>query len=137
MENRRMQVVHVRAILDGIETKLVRLADDRARLHAATRKPHGKGVYVMVAAGSVAIFAHGRAAEFADPDHQCVLEKAAGFQILDERILTLNDVTANLLKIALEIFAATAVTVPIRVIKLHEAHAAFDETAREQAVARK
>jgi hypothetical protein len=48
----------------------------------------------------------------------------------------LIDFAANLFESRLEIFAGAAVAVPVRVIKLHEAHAALDEPAREQTIAR-
>src|SRR4029453_14421168 len=90
----------------------------------------------MVAARGVAVFAHGGAAKFAAPNHEGVLQQAAGFEVFDERGLALIDIAANLFKIALQFLAGAAVTVPIGVVKLDKTNAAFDEPARQQAIAR-
>ena len=89
---------------------------------------------MVVAAGGDAVFAHGRAAEFAAPDHQRILEEPARFQVLHEGGLGLVHLAAAFLEIALEVFFRAAMAVPIRVIQLHKPGAALDEAAREEAV---
>src|SRR6476620_850556 len=89
----------------------------------------------MIAAGGVAIFTHGSAAKFAAPDDQGVFEKAARLEVFDERCLSLIDFAANFFEVALEIFAGAPVTVPVGMIELDEANAAFDEAAGEKAIA--
>ena len=77
MKNRRVQVVNVRAVFHGIEPEFVGLADNRPGSHAAAGEPHGESVYVMIAAGRFAVFAHRRASEFAAPDHERIVQQSA------------------------------------------------------------
>src|SRR5437867_1917539 len=127
MENRCMQVVHMHAIFDRVKTKFVGLADDRARFYSATRQPHRECVNVVIAPGGVAVLAHRCAAKFTAPNHQRVLQEPTGFEVLYERSLGLVDIAADFFEIALQIFAGTAVTVPVGVVKLDESHTAFNE----------
>src|SRR6185436_18173402 len=99
-------------------------------------QPHGESVDMMVATGSVAVLAHRGPSEFAAPNHKCVCEKATGFQVFNQRSLSLVHFAADFFKIALEILTGTAMAVPIRVIELHEPDAAFDQPPSEQAIAR-
>ena len=129
--------MHVTPVLDRAETQFVGLPKNAPGLHAAAGKPHGESVNVMIAAGGLAVFAHGCAPEFTAPDHQRVVKQAAGFQVFHQGRLPLVHVAADLLKIALQILTRPAVAVPVGVVKLHEPHAAFDEPAREKTVSRK
>src|SRR5436309_2307868 len=115
------------AVDNGIETEFVGFAHGAAGFDAAASEPHGEGIDVVVAASGVAILAHRSAAKFAAPDDQGVLEQAARLQVFDQRSLGLVDLPADFLEIALEVFAGSAVAVPIGVIELDEADAAFDE----------
>ena len=69
----------------------------------------------MISADTLPIFTHRGAAEFAAPD--------------DEGGARLVDIFADLFEVAVEVLAGTAVAVPVGVVKLHEAGAAFDEAA--------
>ena len=66
---------------------------------AAAGEPHGEGVDVMVAADGVAVFAHRRAAEFAAPDDERVVEQAALLQVEHERGAGLVDVAADFFEV--------------------------------------
>ena len=79
IENRGVEIEHVGPLVDRAQTDLVRCADGLAALDAASRHPHRKSPGIVIA--SLALFVERRAAEFAAPDHQRFLEKAAGFEI--------------------------------------------------------
>ena len=88
----------------------------------------------MVASRRVAVFAHRRAAEFAAPDDERFVEQAARFEVLHQRGLAPVHFATHLLEIALEIFARSAVAVPVGVIELNKPDSPFDQAAREQAI---
>ena len=69
-----------------------------------------------------------RAAKFAAPDDQRVVEQAALFQILDQPVAGLIHVLA----LHRQAPADVGVRVPVVVINLHEAHAALDQPPRQQ-----
>ena len=89
---------------------------------------------MVVAADRFARLAHRRAAELAAPDHQRVVEQAAPLQILDEGGAGLIDLAADFLDGAVRGSSGAAVMVPVGVDELHEAHAALDQPAGQQAV---
>ena len=76
-----MQVVDVQPVLHGVQADVVGGADGAAAANASAGDPHGEAVGVVVAA--VPLFAHGRAAEFAPPDDERVVEEAAPLQIFE------------------------------------------------------
>ena len=110
-------------VLHDVEREVVGLAVGKARLHAAAGEPHGEGVRMVVAA-VVAALDHRRAAEFAAPDDQGILEQPALLEILDQRGAGAVGVLAILPKILHEV----AVLVPGFVEELDEADAALDES---------
>src|SRR5688572_25361168 len=71
VQHRGVQIVNARAILNGLETELIRGAVNRAALHAAAREPDTETVVVVVAAelglAAVAQFDRRRTAEFSAP----------------------------------------------------------------------
>ena len=80
VQQRRLQVVDMNPVVDHVEAEVVAGAERDAGLDAAAGQPHGEGVGVMVAAVTAALH-HRRAAEFAAPDDQRVVEHAALLQI--------------------------------------------------------
>ena len=76
VQDRRVQVVDVDAVFDGVEAELVGFAERDARFDAAAGQPHRERVGVMVAAVVAAALDHRRAAELAAPDHQRVVQQA-------------------------------------------------------------
>src|ERR1041385_4261135 len=62
-----------------------------------------------------------RAAEFAAPDHQRVLEQPASFQVRDQRVAGL----VHVLALAANALGQAAVMVPARMIELDETNVAF------------
>ena len=105
-------------------------------LHAAAGEEHGHGFGVVAAAERIdaaALVVVGRAAEFAAPDDERVVEHAALLEVADERGDRLVHAADALGVGALEVVVA----VPAAAEDLHEAHAFLHEPAREQALAAK
>src|SRR5262249_32264088 len=50
LQDRRVQIVNVYPVLDGVETELVSLTDRDAGFDPTARQPHREGVRMMVAA---------------------------------------------------------------------------------------
>src|SRR5262245_36098131 len=119
MQNGRVDVVHVRAGFDGAKTEFVRVTENLPRLHAAAGKPHRECFDVMIAARGLSVLTHRRPAKFPAPNDQRVVEQAARFEIFHECRLGLIYFPTNFFEVALQIFAGTAVAVPVRVIELH------------------
>src|SRR5262245_46931229 len=49
-QNRRVQVVHVDIVLDGLETEFVRGAIHATAAHTAAGQPHGEAIMIVIAA---------------------------------------------------------------------------------------
>src|SRR5688572_33512466 len=87
--------------------------------------------------GSAARLVHRRAAEFAAPDHERLIEQTPLLEVLDQRRASAIHIAAFPRKLSEQIVpGASAVNVPAPVVKLHVADAAFDQAARQQAVVR-
>src|SRR5207247_5135215 len=99
-----------------------------AAFHAAARQPHGETIRMMIAAIVTALY-HRRAAKFAAPDDERVIQQAALLQVANERGAGPVGVLAVLLEIGDEI----SVLIPGFVKDFNETHALFDEPPREQA----
>ena len=91
-----MQVMHVNAVFDHVESEVVALADRDPGLDAPARHPHREGVGVMVPAIVRAALDHRSATEFAAPQHQRVVKQPALLQVLHERCRGLVRVLAIL-----------------------------------------
>ena len=104
-------------------------------LDAAAGQPHGEAVEVVVAADEFAArFAHRRAAELAAPDDERVVEQPALLEVGEQR----GDGLVGLAAAASSVSPMSSPASPwwsqSRVIELHEADAALDQPAGEQAV---
>src|SRR6266487_7201483 len=53
VENRRVQIVHVDLVLDGMMTEFIRLAMNRTGLDATAGQPDGETTRIVVATGAV------------------------------------------------------------------------------------
>ena len=82
VQHRRVQVVDLDLVLDGVVAVLVGRAVDRAALDAAAGQPDGEAERVVVAA--VGALGERRPAELAAPDDQRLVEQAAGLQVLQQ-----------------------------------------------------
>src|SRR4051794_17671140 len=80
MQHRGMQIVNVELALDDLVTELISLAVDRASLNAPAGQPQGKTERIMVA--PIGALGERRAAEFARPHHERLIEQTPLLQIL-------------------------------------------------------
>ena len=75
VQDRRVDVAQMAAILDGAQADVVGGADDRAPFDAAAGEPHREAEVVMIASPAALRFR--RSAELAAPQHQRRIEQAA------------------------------------------------------------
>jgi len=132
VEDGCLDVMHMERILDNMEAKVVGGAIRDARFDSAAGHPHREGLRMMVASrtppqGRVRLH-HRRAAEFAAPDHQRLVEHAALFQIGDQRSARLIGGGTVFFAVALHV----AVSVPTLVVNVDKPHAPLDHPSREQ-----
>ena len=99
VHDRGLEVVNVDGLIDDVETEIVGGAVGHAAFDAAAGHPDGEGFTVVVAAVFVAVglaLRVGRAAEFAAPDDERLIEEAAWFEVLDQCGAGLIDVEGEL-----------------------------------------
>src|SRR6185369_902751 len=123
-------------VFHRVVAEFVGRAVDVAAFDAAAGEPGGEAVGVMVAADfftACIVLNDGKPAHLAAPVDERRLQKAAALQILDEGGGGLIDFFARFGKRTQD----AAVMVPELVLRedLHEPHAAFDETADDEAAA--
>ena len=126
VENGGVQIVDVNASFDGVVAEVVGGAVDVAALDAAARQPHREAVAMMIPAGGP--FAHRRAAKLAAPDHQRVVEQAAGLEVAQKR----GDGPVALAGMG-AVVEDVAVIVPglvVPVVDLDDANAALDQALK-------
>lgn len=82
MQHRGVEIVDMKGVIDGTKAEGISFAECHAASDAATGHEHGTALGVVVT--TVASLAHGSATELAAPDHECVFEHTAAFQIGDE-----------------------------------------------------
>ena len=137
-------MVHAKAVQDGgVEVVNVHLVPLRkiakvigrtvndARPDAAAGHPDGEAVRVVVATVSGAgALRHWRSAKLAAPDHQCLVEQAALFQVGDQR----RDRAVHRAAALGVLLGDLAVRIPALLVKLHKPHAALAQPPRQQAV---
>ncbi len=123
-----VEVADVEGVFDDVVGEVVGFAIDGAAFGTAAGHPHGEAAGVVVAtvvvSGEAALGVDG-AAEFAAPDDEGVFEHAALFKVFDEGVAGLVDVFA----LGGHATVDVGVVVPVVVVDLHEADAAFDEAA--------
>src|SRR5262249_41725080 len=127
MQDRRMKIMHVHAILCGVKAEVVTLADRNATLDATAGHPHREAIWVMVAAVVAAPLHHRRTSEFAAPNHQRVFQQAPLLEIFHQRRASLISRGTILLDVVRKI----AVLIPSLVEYLHAADAALDQPPRQ------
>src|SRR5688572_32179226 len=134
MQQCRLQVMNVYRVLGWRESKLIRGSDCDSRFNPAPGHPHRKGVDVMVASHGLSFLSHRGTSEFPTPNHESLVEQPALLEILDQCRAGLVNVAAYLIKTRLQILAGPAMVIPIRVIKLDEAHSPFHQAPGQKAV---
>src|SRR5207302_8128249 len=118
--------------LDDVVGEIIRLAVDGAALDAAAGHPDGEAARVVVAAVvglRQPALRVDRAAELAAPQHERLVQQTALFQILHQVPRRLVHVAA----LAGQDARQVAVNVPAAVVDLHEACAALQEPAGQEA----
>ena len=83
VQDSRVQIVHMDAVLDRVPPKFVRRALYKARFKTAAGDPHRETEWMMFA--PVRSLRCRRASEFPAPDHDCVVKQTAALQIFDQR----------------------------------------------------
>ena len=90
VQDRGLQIVDVDRVFDDVKTQIVGGAIERARLDAAAGHPHRECLRVMIAAQATmenrVAFHHRRAAEFAAPNHERLIEQTALFEVAQGRL---------------------------------------------------
>ena len=86
VQHRGVHVVDGDDVFDGVVAKFVGGSVRRAAFRSAAGHPHREAFDVMVASAALC---HGRAAEFAGPDHQRVLEHVSLLEVFDQSRSTL------------------------------------------------
>src|SRR5260370_4225051 len=81
VQDRGVTVVYVHDVVDGFIAELVGGAIREATFDPASAHPDREAFAMVVAAVPLR---HGRAAEFASPDHERVVKHAALFQVFDQ-----------------------------------------------------
>ena len=125
-----VEVVDVDAFLDGVKAKIIGGPDGLATAHTAAREPQGEAGGVVVA--SVPLLGHGGATELPAPDHERVVEEAAGLEVGekpgDGLVLAGAEFRVVLFDASVGIPAVARA-----VVDLDEADIAFHETSGEEA----
>ena len=121
VQHRRIQVVNVNRIGNGIEAELIGLAVDVARLDASPCQPDAEAPVVVVAT-VISPLHHRCPAELPTPDDERLLEQPALFQIADERRARLVCVE----RILFDPGGQVSMLVPGLMKQLHETNAPFN-----------
>src|SRR5262245_34418300 len=129
MEKGGVEVVDMNPILDDLESQLIGLAICDPGLDTAAGQPHREGIGMMIAAVRAAALHHGSPAEFASPDHQCVVEQPALLEVLDQGCTGL----IRHLAVLSDVVDQVSVLVPGLVKDLHEPDAALEQSPRQKA----
>ena len=127
VENRRVEVVYMHAILDDIVTEVVGLAVGRALVDAGAGHQYREAARMVVAAVvglRERALRVGCAAEFAAPDDERIVEQAALLKVGKQAGRGLVGIFA----LALNGIGQAAVVVPTHVEELDETHVALAES---------
>ena len=116
MQNGGVEVMNVVFLGGRTKSEFVRFAHEVAGLDAAAGEPHAEGVDVMIAPRCGALLAHWRAAEFAAPNHQRVIEQPARLEVENQRGTRLVDIFRYFVKILRQCLRRAAVGIPVCVI---------------------
>ncbi len=128
-----MKIAHGIPWTDAAQADFIRLAYDRAGLHASAREPHREAMRIVIA--PVTALRHREASKLRAPDNQCRIEQASLFQVLQQSCDRLVRHAAHFLVIADQIL----VCIPLdgdraaAGIELDKTHTALHQTASEQA----
>ena len=120
-------------VLRDVIAEIIGCSELHTAFDSAAGEQDCEAAAVMIAACAriiEAALAVGGSSEFGCEDHECVFEHAAHFEIFDHCRAGLIDISALIGKLSRE----RDVLIPTAMEELHEAHAAFEESTREQAI---
>lgn len=129
MQDGRMQVMYMNLVVDGSESKLVRLPVRHSALDSGPREPHGEAVMIVVAA--VAIFRSRSSSELTSPHDQRIFQQATLLEIIEQCRRRLIDIMAQLLY-RFVMFGMRVPGLSIAVVKLYESDSSLDQPPRQQ-----
>src|SRR5207253_2447567 len=112
--------------LDGLVAEFIGGAVDITGFEAAAGQEQGEGVAVVVAAGAALV--DGQAAELAGPQDNGAVQKAALFQVVDQRGRPLVHLRADFGQAALDVVVVVPAAAGNRRHDLDEADAGLDES---------
>jgi hypothetical protein len=133
VEDCRVEVVYMHAVLDDIVAEVVGLAEGRALVDARSGHQDREAARVVVTAvvslgeGALRV---GRTTELAAPDDERIVEQATLFEVGEQAGRGL----VGIITLTLDGPGQSAVVIPAHVEKLDEAYVAFAEAAGEEAI---
>src|SRR6266849_6705716 len=130
-----MEVMHVHRVRYHVVAEVIRRAEDKPRFNTAAGHPDREAARMMVAAEVIlSDFALriGGPSKFPAPDHQRVVEQAAGFEVFNEG----GAGFVGVLRLSLDALGQTAVMVPVAMAKLNETDPALGEAAGQETIVR-
>ena len=137
MKHRGMEVVAIGWVLGRLVRPLVAGTVNDAPFDSAAGQPGGERKRIVVAA--LAPLAAGHAAKLGGPDHDGVVEQAAGLQVLEQRGRRLIHAPAHLAVIAGDVFVRIPVAAGKAIVgaapDLDESHTPLQQASGDQAVA--
>src|SRR5262245_50794565 len=80
MQQGGMQVVHVHGTHHGLRAEIIGLTQGESGFYPASRQPHSEAARVVIASGPV-LFRVRRAAEFATPPNDGVVQQPSRFEV--------------------------------------------------------
>src|SRR5262249_47360737 len=136
VENGRVQVMDVDAVVDGVHAELVGRAVHQTALDAAAGQERGEAGMMVIAAGLAILggLSVRRAAEFAAPDDQGLIEQAAPLEVAEECRRRAVAVGAELAMavIVVRVRIPGLVVLLAQIVDLHEADTALGQAASQQ-----
>ena len=133
MQQRCVEVVDVGTVLLSVVAESISGAVGDSAFDPATGEPEAEAFHVMIAAScALAGLRHWRAAEFAAPYDESVLEQSTPLEVGDE---SGNGLIHRRAAVVLHEVDNAVVVIPAAMIKLDAPHATLGQAACEQAVA--
>ena len=136
VQNGGVEIVNAHWLVRREIADFVGSAVAETRLQSRSSHPNGEDVLMMITALAVDALSDGRAAKFSRPEHECIFEEAAGFQILKRPATGLSMVDGLGGMIIHDIFVAIPIDARLAeraaIEQLHEAHAALNQSASQQ-----
>jgi hypothetical protein len=130
VEHRGVEITHVHDIFNGEVAEIIGLAMTDSSANTPSSKPHAEGLDVVIAPHAPLALIHRRAAKLATPDDERVVEHAAALEVREEGPgRTVGQSAANV-----HVLDEAAVVIPPAVVELDEAHTAFGEPSRQEAI---